>query len=115
MSSINENYEKLKSTYELITKDFEKFLLKDTKAAGVRVKSNILECVKLCNTLEGQIMEKVKNIPSKHRSDLCSEVEKTELSISHKLTEAEAEDVDIEKPSLKKSRKPRRANLPKSN
>lgn len=105
--TIIENYELFKSTVDLINKDFEKFKIKDTKAAGIRVKSNILECVKLCNILENQIIDKVKSIPSKHRSDFTLDISgllPPEMSIQNEENKVEV-----------KVRKPRRANKPKEN
>ena len=107
--SIIENYEEFKSVIDLIIKDFEKFNIKNTKVAGVRVKSNLLICRKLSEVIENQIMEKVRNIPSKHRSDFTLDISGVlpkEMSIQNELA--------TETPVEVKVRKPRRANKPKA-
>lgn len=106
--TITENYEEFKSIIDLIIKDFEKFNIKNTKIAGVRVKSNLLICRKISETIENQIMEKVKSIPSKHRSDFnldISGLSPPEISIQNEENKVE----------VVKVRKPRRANKPKEN
>ena len=108
--SIIENYEEFKSVIDLIIKDFEKFNIKNTKVAGVRVKSNLLICRKLGEVIENQIMEKVRNIPSKHRSDFTLSVLPEVLNTSVMSIENE---VAKETPVEVKVRNPRRANKQK--
>lgn len=67
ISSLSDNYEQLKSLIESIKSDFEKFQNRKVKAAGHRVRCNLLNSKKLCDILRKQIMLEIKAIPTKHR------------------------------------------------
>ena len=103
--TIIENYEEFKSVIDLIVKDFEKFNIKNTKVAGVRVKSNLLICRKV---IENQIMEKIRNIPSKHRADFNPTALDVDVEVNTYDEKTEASITPV------KTRKPRRANKPKA-
>tara|TARA_R110001599_G_scaffold73668_3_gene203662 strand:- start:5913 stop:6377 length:465 start_codon:yes stop_codon:yes gene_type:complete len=62
-----ENYDTLKATIEALCKDFIKFEDKKVKAAGQRVRNNLLNAKKLCDTLRKQIMKEMRELPTKHR------------------------------------------------
>lgn len=109
--TIIENYEEFKSVIDLIVKDFEKFNIKNTKVAGVRVKSNLLICRKLSEVIENQIMEKIRNIPSKHRADFNPTALDVDVEVN---TYDEKTEVSIAPVKTRKPRKPRRANKPKA-
>jgi hypothetical protein len=98
--TIKENYGEFKSVIDLIVKDFEKFNIKNTKVAGVRVKSNLAVCRNLSEIIENQIMEQIRAIPSKHRADIVADTP---------VSPPEEEKKEPEK----KVRKPRKANTPR--
>lgn len=62
-----ENYEALKATIEALKIDYEKFQDRKVKAAGGRVRNNLLNCKKLCDKIRKQVLVEIKEIPTKHR------------------------------------------------
>ena len=123
-STMSENYETLKATADAMTSDFEKFNSKKIKAAGQRVRSNLLTIKKLCDTLRKQIITDIKDIPIKHRIDTdeeTPEVETVEVETTDLLKKGQKGETpqiisleeQIEFNPIKKVRKPRRANKKK--
>ena len=67
MASIDENYENLKAVILALGQDYEKFKSKKVKVAGARVRNNLLNTKKLCDTLRKQVLVQIKELPIKHR------------------------------------------------
>ena len=67
MASIDENYENLKAVILALGQDYEKFKSKKVKVAGARVRNNLLNTKKLCDTLRKQVLAQIKELPIKHR------------------------------------------------
>lgn len=66
--TISENYEALVAICKSLSIDFEKFHDKSIKSAGLRVRNNLLNCRKLCNSLRKQVLNDLKALPIKHRT-----------------------------------------------
>jgi hypothetical protein len=67
VKTITENYATLKATIEALNLDYEKFNEKKVKAAGARVRNNLLNCKKLCDKLRKQVLLDIKALPIKRR------------------------------------------------
>lgn len=110
--TIKENYDNLKACMEGLGLDFEKFNNKKIKASGQRVRNNLLNSKKLCDIIRKQIMEEIREIPIKHRTNKDGKpVVNQEEGEAPKLTPTPKP--EPEEPPKKKERKPRQANKPK--
>lgn len=67
IATIDENYENLKAVILALGQDYEKFKSKKVKVAGARVRNNLLNTKKLCDTLRKQVLAQIKELPIKHR------------------------------------------------
>ena len=67
VKTIDDNYDNLKAVILALDQDYEKFKTKKVKVVGVRVRNNLLNCKKLCDTLRTQVLSQIKEIPIKHR------------------------------------------------
>ena len=134
-----ENYDTLKATIEALSKDFSKFEDKKVKAAGQRVRNNLLNAKKLCDTLRKQIMKEMRELPTKHRISSSDDEETKEenkeetkeevICPTHAAVKSEEEETKEETPPseremmemtgelepviTKTKRKPRKANKKK--
>ena len=113
VKTMSENYETLKATADAMTSDFDKFNSKKIKAAGQRVRSNLLTIKKLCDTLRKQIIADIKEIPIKHRIDTSDEEKDEEVPEPLELKRETTEAPEVVEEPVKKVRKPRRANKKK--
>jgi hypothetical protein len=130
--TMQENYDALKAIVVALDQDFEKFQDKKVKAAGGRVRNNLLNCKKLCDKLRKQVLADIKILPIKHRKLNDEEGKDYENPTntpaqSSNTDTSEDELVDLETPVLerentempeqlkkvKKPRKPRKANKKK--
>lgn len=132
VKTMKENYDALKATVEALTLDYEKFNDKKVKAAGARVRNNLLNCKKLCDTLRKQVLADIKALPIKHRVKAGEAEDYENPPPSPKSEEDEDELIDIPDPpelvretttaidavkileKVKKPRKQRKANKKKS-
>ena len=113
---MDENYENLKAVITALTQDYEKFKTKKVKAAGQRVRASLLNTKKLCDIIRKQVMEEIRAIPIKHRSEDVKEIieegangtneEAKPLEVVEEVKEVEEEE---EKPKKRR----RKANKPK--
>jgi hypothetical protein len=87
-------YKKLQSCVENMGVDLQKFREKKVKAAGQRVRNNLLNAKKMCDGIRKSMMSEMRDIPTKHRI-LCDGIESRPNT------------------PVKKSRKPRKANVVK--
>lgn len=115
IKSMTENYEALKAIIEALNQDFEKFNEKKVKAAGARVRNNLLNCKKLCDKLRKQVLADIKALPIKHRKGTDEEGKDYEkIETDTPLDEENKETSEHKQENKeKKPRKPRRANKKK--
>jgi chromatin remodeling complex protein RSC6 len=113
VKTIDDNYDNLKAVILALDQDYEKFKTKKVKVAGARVRNNLLNCKKLCDTLRKQVLAQIKEIPIKHRSSKSSddeEEEKVENPSEREIMEVAGE---LE-PVITKPKRKRRANKVKT-
>lgn len=84
----NENYEILCALVKASEIDFEQFQTSHVKACGNRVRHNLLNVKKLCDTLRKQILEDTKVMPNNKR----------EPKQEDKQDEKKDEDLEIPRP-----------------
>lgn len=130
IKTMGENYETLKATTDAMTSDFEKFNAKKIKVAGQRVRSDLLNCKKLCDKLRKQILADIKALPIKHRKGTVEEEgkdyvnpptppESSEDDKADSTADEIPEPLELKRETTeapvkeKKVRKPRRANKKK--
>jgi hypothetical protein len=89
-TTTKENYDTLKATIEALSKDFSKFEDKKVKAAGQRVRNNLLNAKKMCDTLRKQIMKEMRELPTKHRIS-SSDDEDTKEEVKEETKEVKEE------------------------
>jgi hypothetical protein len=109
--TMEDNHKALQAIIEALNQDFTKFHAKKVKAAGARVRNNLLNCKKLCDKLRKQIQTEVRSLPVRHRiaSDIKNDDEKSSDEEVEKSSDEEKKEVEeVEKPKRK-----RRANKPK--
>jgi len=114
--TIKENHEALKATIEALNIDYEKFNEKKVKAAGARVRNNLLNCKKLCDKLRKQVLADIKAIPIKHRKSSDDEEESKDYDNPPPSKDDIPEPLELKRETPvkeKKVRKPRKANKPK--
>jgi hypothetical protein len=99
--TMQENYDALKAIVVALDQDFEKFQDKKVKAAGGRVRNNLLNCKKLCDKLRKQVLADIKILPIKHRK-LNDEEGKDYENPTPSPTVSEDELVDLETPVLER-------------
>ena len=68
-TSLQTNYEQLKSITQAIEADYDKFNEKKVKASGQRMRNGLLNIKKLCDTLRKEIKQEMDDIPVKHRTN----------------------------------------------
>jgi hypothetical protein len=119
--SMSDNFKKLKATVEALEFDFSKFYDKRVKVAGSRCRNNLMNCKKLCDTLRKQILEDIKDLPTKHRIEESEappmlELKREETLSNLELTEPlKTNPIELlDEVKIKKQRKPRRANKVKT-
>jgi hypothetical protein len=112
--TIKENYDALKATIEALTIDYEKFNDKKVKAAGARVRNNLLNCKKLCDTLRKQVLSDIKSLPTKHRVKLLAPQLQKDYENPPPPSSKSQEDAGKIFEKVKKPRKQRKANKKKS-
>ena len=118
---------RIKSTVEALETDYNKFKSKKVKAAGQRVRNQLLNTKKMCDQLRKQIVEEMVSMPTKHRIGVsldCETAKQTtkedsfdcETTKQTEETEETAKQTTKEEPAevVKKVRKPRKANKKKN-
>jgi len=103
VKTIDDNYNNLKAVIMSLTQDYEKFKTKKVKVAGARVRNNLLNCKKICDTMRKQVLEQIKELPIKHRQSKSSDDE-TETPV------VEPETPVVEELPPTKIKRKRRAN-----
>jgi hypothetical protein len=63
----NKNYNSLKALVEALETDYTKFNTRKIKVCGNRVRNNLLNIKKLCDSLRKEIQEELNSLPTKHR------------------------------------------------
>ena len=117
VKTIDDNYNNLKAVIMALTQDYEKFKTKKVKVAGARVRNNLLNCKKICDTMRKQVLEQIKELPIKHRQSKSSDDE-DEIPVVEPETPVVAEElVEPETPVVEeptKIKRKRRANKVKT-
>ena len=119
--NLSENYKALKATVEACDADYEKFTSKKVKVSANRVRANMLNCKKLCDVIRKQLLDELRECPTKPRGSKKGGEEK-EPEASAPVPEPEPapepvapEPVAVEvEPTAKKSQpRKKRATKPK--
>jgi hypothetical protein len=63
----NKNYNSLKALVEALETDYTKFNTRKIKVCGNRVRNNLLNIKKLCDSLRKEIQVELNSLPTKHR------------------------------------------------
>ena len=101
VNTIDDNYDNLKAVIMALTQDYEKFKTKKVKVAGARVRNNLLNCKKICDTMRKQVLEQIKELPVKHRQPKSTdENEITPPVLAEELPTAELEELPPSPPKL---------------
>jgi hypothetical protein len=98
--TMKENYDALKATIEALTLDYEKFNDKKVKAAGARVRNNLLNCKKLCDKLRKQVLVDITALPIKHRKG-CSRMHPSLWMDPQAKPQTEDEKVEVNETPLR--------------
>ena len=107
-------YDNLKNSIMSIQNDFDKFQERKIKVSGQRVRNQLLNCKKLCDTLRKQLNIELAQVPTKHRNKLESAelVEPVEQVVKLKDEVKCGDDIldnqDIIIEVVKKTKKPRK-------
>ena len=72
-------YKQIKATVDAMGSDFDKFENKRVKAAGQRVRNNLLTCKKLSTDLRKVLITEIQGIPVKHRTKVVQELKSVGL------------------------------------
>lgn len=116
INSVDENYKSLQATIECLNLDFDKFNQKKVKAAGQRVRNNLLNIKKLCDKIRKQILEDIRELPVRHRTSDSETKEGEESPVEEKegeTKEGETKEEKEVKEEPKKVKRVRRANIKK--
>ena len=99
---IKENYNNLKALVDAMNSDYDKYESKKVKAAGARVRNQLLNCKKLCGVLRKQIITEINKIPIKHRTkhEEGKEYEKNPVSSEGEDEKSEILEPEIVEPEI---------------
>ena len=114
VNSMEDNYKDLQAIIECLNLDFDKFKEKKVKAAGQRVRNNLLNTKKLCDKLRKQILEQIRDIPVRHRTSDSEESPVEESPTEEKDEESPVEEKE-ESPTEEKEDKPKKKRIRKAN
>ena len=109
VNSMEDNYKDLQAIIECLNLDFDKFKEKKVKAAGQRVRNNLLNTKKLCDKIRKQILEQIRDIPVRHRTSDGEE------SPTEEKEEKDEEKEGEESPTEEKEDKPKKKRIRKAN
>jgi len=113
VNSMEDNYKDLQALIECLNLDFDKFKEKKVKAAGQRVRNNLLNTKKLCDKIRKQILEQIRDIPVRHRTSDSEESPVEEKDEESPVEEKEEKEEKVEKEDKPKKKRTRKANIKK--
>ena len=114
VNSMEDNYKDLQAIIECLNLDFDKFKEKKVKAAGQRVRNNLLNTKKLCDKIRKQILEQIRDIPVRHRTSDSEESPVEESPTEEKDEESPVEEKE-ESSAEEKEDKPKKKRIRKAN
>ena len=86
-------YKQIKATVDAMSGDFDKFENKKVKAAGQRVRNNLLTCKKLSTELRKVLITEIQGIPVKHRTPV--------VPVADRILQSNCKNIDEKKEEVK--------------